>query len=239
MSRCGSTLAAQMLAALPTNLVLSEPCPIDGVLRAPLRNPHVTDAERLAWLRALVSALGQRRRGEEARLFIKFESWHVFELALIRAAFPDVPWLFLYRDPVEVLVSQVRRRGWTMMPGPLAPRFLGLSPTAAKQMDSDELSARMLAGICSAALHDRAGGLFVDYRELPDAVCDSIADHFNLRLTLAEREEMRRAARFDAKTPQLYFTADSTDKQRQATDRIRDVATRWLQSVYEQLSRAI
>ncbi|HZY58394.1 MAG TPA: hypothetical protein VFE56_01445, partial [Candidatus Binataceae bacterium] len=35
MSRCGSTLASRMLAALPRNVVLSEPVPLDQVLRAP------------------------------------------------------------------------------------------------------------------------------------------------------------------------------------------------------------
>src|SRR5262249_57696026 len=37
MSRCGSTLVAQMLAALAGNVVLSEPTPLDHVLRAPAR----------------------------------------------------------------------------------------------------------------------------------------------------------------------------------------------------------
>ena len=39
MSRCGSTLAARMLAASPRNIVLSEADPIDYVLRAPCATP--------------------------------------------------------------------------------------------------------------------------------------------------------------------------------------------------------
>ena len=34
MSRCGSTLVAQMLAALPQNIVISEAGPVDAVLHA-------------------------------------------------------------------------------------------------------------------------------------------------------------------------------------------------------------
>src|SRR5580693_7844529 len=34
MSRCGSTLISQMLAATPENIVLSEPDPVDAILRA-------------------------------------------------------------------------------------------------------------------------------------------------------------------------------------------------------------
>ena len=111
MSRCGSTLIAQMLAALARNVVLSEAVPIDGVVRAHFRSPEATEARRRAWLRGMVSALGQRRRGDETGLFIKFDSWHSLDLPLIRQAFPDVPWLFVYRNPVEVLVSQMKRRG--------------------------------------------------------------------------------------------------------------------------------
>ena len=39
MSRCGSTLAARMLAASPRNIVLSEADPIDSVLRATCATP--------------------------------------------------------------------------------------------------------------------------------------------------------------------------------------------------------
>ena len=236
MSRCGSTLAAQMLAAVPRNMVLSEANPIDGVLRAPLRNPHVSEADRRTWLRAMVSALGQRRRGDETHLFIKFESWHVLDLALIREAFPGVPWIFLYRDPLEVLVSQMRLRGRTMLPSLLAPRFLGLDLTTAKAMGPDEYCACILARICQSALdHQRNGGMLVSYRELPEAVCSTIADFFGTPVLSADAERMREAARFNAKTPQLLFSADSPEKQRQATDLIRETAARWLEPLYRQL----
>ena len=49
--------------------------------------------------------------------FVKFDSWNTLDLALIRRAFPDVPWIFLYRDPVEVIVSHMRQRGSQMIPG--------------------------------------------------------------------------------------------------------------------------
>ena len=62
--------------------------------------------QRIEWLRGVVSALGQPRLGTEKHLFIKFDAWKVLDLPLIRRAFPAVPWIFLYRDPVEVLTSQ-------------------------------------------------------------------------------------------------------------------------------------
>lgn len=53
VSRCGSTLVSGMLASSPRHLVLSEPLPVDHVLRA-----RASDDERVKWLRWMVSALG-------------------------------------------------------------------------------------------------------------------------------------------------------------------------------------
>jgi hypothetical protein len=88
MSRCGSTLAAQMLAASPANVVISEAPPIDAVLRL-----EADDETKVARLRAMVAALGQARAGE-SRLFLKLDCWHVRDLPLFRRAFPDTPWVF-------------------------------------------------------------------------------------------------------------------------------------------------
>ena len=116
MSRCGSTLVSQMLASVERNLVISEPPPIDSVLRANIVSTSVTDEQRIEWLKWIVGALGQDRNGEKY-YFIKFDSWSAIDLDLIRRAFPEVPWVFLYRNPVEVIVSHMRLRGAQMIPG--------------------------------------------------------------------------------------------------------------------------
>ena len=59
MSRCGSTLVSQMLAALPADIVVSEASVIDGALRAGFWDPSVTDAQRVAWLRGVIERVGQ------------------------------------------------------------------------------------------------------------------------------------------------------------------------------------
>jgi hypothetical protein len=52
----------------------------------------------------MISALGQARSEVPDRYLIKLDAWHIRRLPLFRAAFPDVPWIFTYRDPAEVLV---------------------------------------------------------------------------------------------------------------------------------------
>jgi hypothetical protein len=199
----------------------------------------VTEEEQVRWLRALVSAMGQPRQGNETRLFVKLDSWHTLFLPLLRRAFPDVPWIFLYRDPLEVLVSQVRQRGSQMIPGVLPPTLLGLTPAELSTLSLDEYAARVLAQVCRAALTPRdAKGRFVSYRALPEAVEGDIAEHFGLRLSAEERARLTAAARFNAKAPGLPFTPDTQAKQREAKEPLRLLADRWLSGLHSELETA-
>lgn len=239
MSRCGSTLIAQTLAALPQQIVLSEAAPIDMVLRSQLRDPSITDEQRSTWVRWLVSAYGQRRSGEEQRYFIKLDSWHTLFLPLLRRIFPDVPWIFVYRDPVEVMVSHQRQRGPQVLPGVIEPQLVGLDLETVTQLSQDEYCAIALARICQAAAdhvqHDP--GLLLNYRELPGAIWSRLPAHVGVSYSEAEQLRLRQAAQLDAKNPVLPFNDDRALKQQLASASVRELAERWLQPVYQQLEQ--
>ena len=240
MSRCGSTLVSQMLAALPQNVVISEAGSIDSVLRAKFREPPLTDEQRADWLRWIVSALGQRRAGDEENLFIKFDSWSVMDLPLISRAYPGVPWIFLYRNPVEVLVSQLGHRGAHMVPGGIEPELFGMRRDEVFQMPPEEYCARVLARICEAALqhHQSSSGMIINYEQLPDAVWTGVADFFGLEVSDADMETFRRVAKGDAKNSGMGFESDSQAKQNKASETVRVTDARWLAPLYEQLETA-
>jgi hypothetical protein len=237
LSRCGSTLLAQMLAALPQNIVISEAPLIDATLRAHLRDVRITERQRATWLRGLISALGQARNSGEQHLFIKFDSWSILDLPVIREAFPETPWIFLYRDPVEVMVSQMRQRGSQMVPGVLDARSIGLDFATARQISPEEYCARALAAICEAATryYRTDDTHLVNYSQLPDAVWTSLAEHFGVYYTLEEIERMRAVAQFDAKHTALTFEQDSVVKQQLATGEIRALAERFVRPWYDRL----
>jgi hypothetical protein len=236
-SRCGSTLISRMLAALERNVVLSEPAPADAVLRAHFRRPDISDAQRVEWFRWMVSALGQPRAGGEDRLFIKFDAWNIAELPIIRQAFPDTPWMFLYREPVEVLVSQMARPAPWTFPGILHPAVVGLDLNSAMQLRHAQYCALILATVCRFGLkhHREDGGLLVNYRQLPEIVPSRVADYFGLNCTAADVECMRAAALPDAKQPSAAFTADSATKQKSAGEELRELARTVMQPVYGEL----
>lgn len=236
LSRCGSTLVCQMLAALSQHTVISEASVIDSILRARQGTAAITDEQRIGWLRGLIGALGRLPREVESRLFVKFDSWQAVDLPVIRRAFPDVPWVFLYRDPVEVLVSHYREPGAQMVPGLMDPGWMGMGLDEAGRTPRDQYTADALAAICRAALANGEGGRYINYRDLPAALYHEIVPHFGLMLGRADLERMALAAQFDAKAPGLPFEADSETKQRAATPEIRALA-RGLAPQYEALER--
>ena len=234
MSRCGSTLIAQMLAALPQNIVVSEAPPIDGILRGKFRG--ATEEQKIAWFRGLLSVLGQRRNGDEKQFFVKYDSWHTINLPLIRSAFPDVPWIFLYRDPVEVMVSQLRQSAMHTVPGLIDLGLPELDLAAGAQMPAEEYCARVLSQICAAALEQlHSGGRAVNYLELPDAVWTSLREYFNLNCTDEDLDRMRHVTQFDAKNPSLFFTANSAEGKKRANPLVREMSTRWIEPIYGEL----
>jgi gluconate kinase len=237
VSRCGSTLISQMLAKLSRTIVISEARPIDSVIRAGFQHAELDDRQRIDWLRAMVSALGQPRLGTEKHLFIKFDAWNILDLPLIRRAFPTVPWIFLYRDPVEVLVSQLGHRGAHMIPGVIDPLLFGMDIAMATSMSSEEYCARVLATICQAALEHHREGRLMNYQELPEAVLEP-SGFLGLTFTEAEIDSMRRVTKVHSKNPSTTFEADGAGKRQKAIEPVRQAASKWLYPIYEQLEDA-
>ncbi|MEP6901059.1 MAG: sulfotransferase family protein [Actinomycetota bacterium] len=237
LSRCGSTLVSQMLAALAQNIVISEASPISKILEANFINPQITDQQRIIWLRWMIEAFAQQRNIDERYFFVKFDSWNTINLSLIERAFPDVPWIFLYRNPLEVIVSQMRQRGAQMIPGSIVHILPGMTLTDALQMPPEEYCARVLARFCESALDNcqSPNALLVNYNQLPDAVTSEILEHFRARYEAADIEMMKRATQFDAKTPQMNFIPDTERKKSEASKAAHQAAEKWVNPLYERL----
>jgi hypothetical protein len=235
MSRCGSTLVSQMLAALGQNIVVSEAAPIDSVVQASRLGPAMAQDQHARWLRWIVGAFGRPRAGEK-HFFVKLDCWHALALPLFRRAFPEVPWVFLYRDPVEVLVSQLQMPGTQMIPGTVGPTLLDLPP-ALDITQPEEYYACVLGRICEAVVrnHDRGAGLLVNYHQLPSALWKTILPHFAVSCSDLDRAAVTETAQRDAKAPSFQFTADSQTKQQSATAAARSGAERWLGDSYRRL----
>jgi hypothetical protein len=234
MSRCGSTLVSQMLAALPGNIVLSEPPPLDALLRTDLRG--ATDEQRISWLRAWMGIMGRTRNGENG-LFVKLDAWHAFDLPLLRRAFPDTPWIFLHRNPVEVMVSAIGNPGMHLVPGMIGATVPGIDPGEAMRMPQAEYIARVLAAIMRAGLENLVplGGKAINYDSLPESVFSTIAPHFGLSLSPEEAGAMKAVTAFHAKSPYFNFEPDSESKRHAAGEEVVALCASLLDPLYEKL----
>lgn len=234
MSRCGSTLLARVLGAPERNLVASEPEPLDAVILWAEQSsaPH---ALKVAALRAVVAGLGRRRGADWQRFFIKLDGWHILSHRLLRDAFPDVPWVFLHRDPVEVMASLEAMPGLQSVPGLLPETLMGIENAHA--MPQDEYGVRVLAQFCRAALAhaQQGGGMIVDYDHLVEAALNTIPRHFGFAPDPVEQAAMTAATRVYSKNPAAAFAPDSERKRAGAGERTRELVQAHLAGVRHEL----
>ena len=229
LSRCGSTLLSQMLAASEKNLVVSEAIPLDIALRARTFDANLTEEAADMMFAATASVLGRPRRASETRFFLKLDAWHMLDWRRFAALFPDVPWVFVWRDPVEILVSHARRPGIQMRPEVLSPAVFGLQ--GANTQDQTDYRAQVLGRIAASAveaLKEWSGGKAVAYSSLPGSGSQIIESHFGVALDNEERARMEAATRVHAKAPGQNFVPDSARKQAEATGEQRRACARWL-----------
>ncbi|MFM2480917.1 hypothetical protein [Celerinatantimonas sp. YJH-8] len=234
-SRCGSTLMAQMLARLSSNIVIAEAPVIDMALRANAFEPDIPREIRIHRLKTVLSIMGQRRSTSEQRLFIKFDAWNIAEWPLIEQAYPHVPKLFLYREPLAILVSHQRRCGMHMI-----PQWLKGNPfdQAAEGLSFHEYGAWVLSALFNAAIGYAAHHplLCVNYAEIA-ARADAIFSFFNMAVNSDEIQAMKSALRYDAKAPDIRYNHTQAYQTDQApiTDELRHYAEKWLAKPYQTL----
>jgi hypothetical protein len=210
ISFCGSTLLSQMLATQrPRYEVLSEP----GIIAAFLARSQGADPQwRARHLRGLMRALA----GPASTAFFKLNTEANDEMELFELAFPNCPQLFLYRHPVEVMVSN--QRGF---------------PEAGDQPHEQYLSS-LLSRWLRIAL-ERPNLLLLNHSQLAAPGLDLMLKHFRQEVSAETYGEMLAASKFHAKAPTNQFHPDSSKKQAQATPEILDVYPRQLEPLYLQL----
>jgi hypothetical protein len=209
VSRCGSTLLTQMLAQLPSCVVLSEPPVLDSFFRLHHAQPQASGGA--AVFRQLLAALGQARGAGQQHLIVKLDSWHAPWIPWVRSVFPDVPLFFLYRQPQEVLASHRRQRGLHMVPGllPLAP--LRVVAQALHPGDLEGHARGVLTAIFQSALAsaDTDGVQLLNHEQLPQAVWELVMPRLGMVCDEDALKAVQARAQFHAKNGVQPFTGDA------------------------------
>jgi hypothetical protein len=229
--RCGSTLAARMFAAVQGVRVLSELPAVSQAIA--LAAAALTGERGAALLRAMMSAYGGRRATH--RVIVRFEAHNALALALVAHAFARTPVAFLFRDPVEVLVSYQGDGG---IAAAVSGNYALLWDRDELAMwNGDDLPLLVLTRICKRAVSflSRHQGLAVNYRDMPEAVTETILPYFGIVPDDAARDAMRAIIPMNAKIGGVAFVDDSAEKQRRAGGALRARARSHLGDVYRTL----
>lgn len=217
MMRCGSTLIGRMLQATQRIHVISEPLAVQDLLARPEGTPE----QRRLWLRRLVGLYPGRP------VVIKLSSGCTRYIREIQASFSDVPCIFVYREPSEILHScmQGPPLGWRRAtPRDFAPH---LQPEEGE--DFACRMARYLGSVCYFAACGESLKPW-SYEGLAENVLSSLSSLFGLDLSAGELEQMRETARFYSKdeTGLSLFDAGAERERRPRSPVLDELAERFV-----------
>jgi len=242
MSRCGSTLATQMLATADRFFVVSEPPIINALLDPALLLPD--GYSKMELLKTIISAIESCKPEYAEFTFIKFRSWNTLFLDKILEQFPKTEWMFVHRNGLEVLESVLRDP-----PGWLRSRhtyetflfhYFGLSLDELKQLDDDEYAIRVLGTFCKIALEQKSSrALYVDYDQIVENLPGILERMWKLNLSTLEKESMFASTKVYSKDPKKTkkFEPDGEKKRQLANDTERELVEKYIETQRAKLNK--
>jgi len=255
-TRCGSTLVANSMVAMDPEKHRSY-----SESRPPSKAFHIcgedyercTTKQNAAILRDTIYMMSRTDDHREERVFFKFQSSTCPGIPVFQMAFPDVPWMFVYREPVQVIMSHakdditMKRTVCTKTRAypsrelhDIARRHGRNSP---QELDGVEFCAAHLAELTEAVvnnLNDMA--IPVAYDQLPDMMWETIfpkildrpMKQFEIdNLKAISNTYSKGGARTNKKGE---YKDDSKEKEKKASDNVRQAAKEFLQESFDQLA---
>lgn len=245
ISRCGSTLVSNAMRCVPGTIVISE-----AQVFAPLLTPRPFASENAAieWenmqralLLGAVKAFSQRRTGSERALVIKFSSWQIVALSLLRRLFPDVPSVIVIRDPLEVAVSCLHNPpGWMRFrrQPAISERLFKLGDGELRGISDEGFCARVIdCYLKSASENIGPTCRVVDYSNLNASRIRDIAQFLGCDGDRIGPGDLDGCLRTYSKSPfrNKDFRGDAHIKQAAATEEIRNEVRAWTAESYLRL----
>lgn len=242
LTRCGSTLTARMLSCIEALQVTDEPGALVDICGAFWG--LVPAADRLPALDATLRSLGQRLRPGARHLVVKQSLRSCQELDLFARLHPDMHRLLIIRDPLEILVSNLRGPpGWLKLrDAAWSPLLSGVGLARQRGLSDAEFIARCLgrsfAAMADMVEKDPASWLILDYTELPGAVITRLLPRLGIAPGPAEAAAMEEVTRLQAwnRGGRQPFRDDRADKQAAATPEMRALCDRFLREPWRRLA---
>ena len=239
ISRCGSTLIGQMLAALPGSIVISEAEILDDIINFEMNDETKYRFEQLEIFRDAIGYFGRIRFGIENNLYIKLDSWHIMRYDFINTAFPRTPKVFLYRNPLEVILSHTVSRGGQMVPGNLKMDDFIYKPFEWKVYELQKYSVFVLYNFLKAGIEvvKREEGklMLLNYSQLPAAVWEQFYKFTGIGYNEEQISIMKASAKAHSKNKNVEYKGDSYPDENELGEEILELINRYLVPLYIEL----
>jgi hypothetical protein len=242
VSRCGSTLVANVLDRLHMVQLADElQAPLD--ILGPYWRPFPV-SRQLADLDLTLALLGQPLTPDKRALIMKFSSSSLTGLSLLEKISPGMRKVMIFRDPLEVLISNLRTPPpWSaFFKHPIrAALYLGLRPSLISGLTLPDFIARALARdftlAADAVSLAPAEWLLIDYADMPDAIFGDVLPWLGLVPQPDELAGLVEETRLYSKRrdEQTDFVPDGMRKQADASLEERALCERWLREPYGRL----
>ena len=243
-SRCGSTLVANACRALDSTRVITEAPVVDKLISRLFTDAKPGSTKEVVYLSLIRAATQSLARDlkEGSRYFVKFACTSILQIQALRRTWANVPFLILFRDPIEVTVSNLRNRPeWMSVDSnpAAAAAIIGVEVDQLSGMTDDEFCARALGRYYSAA-ESLAGDhktQLVDYSELSAERLMQILAWFGAAPSPNEAAAVERSLISYSKDSARSFRPDTAEKRAAASPRVIEAVEKWAVPIYERLVR--
>jgi hypothetical protein len=150
-----------------------------------------------------------------------------------------VPALFLYRDPIEVIVSNLQNIPEWMTVGSnpaVSALVLGVRLEDLGSIGPEEFCARALGRFYSAAssaLDENT--LLCNYQDLTPETLLRLVEFFRVSISTEEAKAIRQTCEVYSKDPARPFEGDNHSKRANASQLVIEMAAKWAETPYQSL----
>lgn len=257
-SRCGSTLVSNILAAFRpehSRVYAEAPAPITAMIACD--DVQCDEEAQIALLQDVFYMMGRSPGPTLPQyVFYKFQAIGAQHIALFEKAMPNTPWMFLYRDPTEIMVSLLKNvlkggnpLGRNYLPHCLRSYGTAKQPEAltslvnskgkrVEDLSKEEYCAAHLATLGDTALHqyqqNKGKKWLINYSDLPHVLWETVLPSLVGPVSPGQMESMREVAKLEARNGKV-FHEDSQMKQGTATEPVREATKLFMQPIYDSL----
>jgi hypothetical protein len=251
-SRCGSTLVANLLqvtSPIEHRVYSEHPGPLLALQACGESYKTCSFETAVSIFADTIYLMSRTDDSRETRAFFKIQSIGSKHIPVFQRAFPDTPWIYVYREGVEVMMSHLSQGTKHALcvnsrhnPGRTVEELAQRHHVTIASLSNVEYCALHLSALIESAAESlNEYAIPVNYRDLPDVLYEKILPAIGIPVGEAEIHRIEHAAQTYAKGSRgryQDFKGDTEKKELAASEEIKDAAAKFLAPAFEELEVA-